>query len=212
MTPSVPDPTQNDRHHVDQLRAHDPSAWSQYLTDLGPAVQSYARGAGHPDPQEVVGAVMETLARRISEFEGGLTQLRSFAFSVAHARIVDEYRRRNRDQRCERLLSRLSSGPETSGTETFGTEASGSGPYGSGTAHQTSDVILAAIDRLPTLQREAITLRYIKGLTVTETAEATGRTPGAIRVATSRGLRQLRSELMESRITAPDQEARNATP
>jgi RNA polymerase sigma-70 factor (ECF subfamily) len=209
MTPSIPDPTQNDRHHVDQLRAHDPSAWSQYLTDLGPAVLSYARGAGHPDPQEVVGAVMETLVRRISEFEGGLTQLRSFAFSVAHARIVDEYRRRNRDQRCERLLSRLSSGTETSGAETSRT---GSETYGSGIAHQTSDVILAAIDRLPTLQREAITLRYIKGLTVTETAEATGRTPGAIRVATSRGLRQLRRELIGARITAPDQEARNATP
>jgi RNA polymerase sigma-70 factor (ECF subfamily) len=49
------------------------------------------------------------------------------------------------------------------------------------------------LDMLPEKQREIIRLRVVVGLSVEETAEAVGSTPGAVRVAQHRALSRLRS-------------------
>ncbi|HEX7306939.1 sigma-70 family RNA polymerase sigma factor, partial [Lentzea sp.] len=48
---------------------------------------------------------------------------------------------------------------------------------------------------LPDKQREILLLRVVAGLTAEETAEATGSTPGAVRVAQHRALAKLRTSV-----------------
>jgi RNA polymerase sigma factor (sigma-70 family) len=182
---------------ITQLQAHDPQAWSWCVSEFGTAVRRYARSAGHRDPCEVVGAVFETLARRIDDFDGDMTQLRSFIFTVAHARIVDDYRRRHRHYRAEPTdpddLQQIEQGRSTT-LRTGHASSDGSGIV--------SGRVLNAIAELAPFQREVIELRYLRGLSVEEVAHLTQRSHGAVRTATSRGLHQLRVQLLGSQSSA----------
>lgn len=64
-------------------------------------------------------------------------------------------------------------------------------------AEQTLDyeTALSAIARLPADQQEAIIMRYVNDLDVSEIALALDRTEGAVRALISRGLRGLRAKL-----------------
>jgi RNA polymerase sigma-70 factor (ECF subfamily) len=61
----------------------------------------------------------------------------------------------------------------------------------------STEAALALIARLPEQQAEVILLRYVGGLDVAQTARAVGKRPGAVRVATHRGLRRLADLLSE---------------
>lgn len=54
---------------------------------------------------------------------------------------------------------------------------------------------LALLDRLSPDQAEVVTLRFVVGLSVEETAEALGHRPGTVRVLAHRALRRLAREL-----------------
>jgi RNA polymerase sigma factor (sigma-70 family) len=174
---------------IAQLQDNDPQAWSWCVAEFGEAVQRYASSAGHRDPSDVVGAVFETLVRRIHDFDGDITQLRSFAFTVAHARIVDDYRRRHRHH-----------GDEATDPDDLEQIAHGDflRPESSESGILTRQILNAIADLAP-FQREVIELRYVHGLGVDEVAQRTNRSPGAVRTATSRGLQQLRNRLAPNR-------------
>ncbi len=53
------------------------------------------------------------------------------------------------------------------------------------------------LDMLPDKQREIVVLRVVVGLSVEETAEAVGSTPGQVRVAQHRALGRLREVASE---------------
>jgi len=54
-----------------------------------------------------------------------------------------------------------------------------------------------ALERLPDRQREAIACRYLRGLSVRQTAEAMGCAEGTVKAATSAGLARLRGLMQE---------------
>jgi RNA polymerase sigma-70 factor, ECF subfamily len=58
-------------------------------------------------------------------------------------------------------------------------------------ASEESRRIMLALKKLPQRYREVVTLRFLEGLSVKETAEVTGLSPIAVRVTQSRGLRKL---------------------
>lgn len=58
-----------------------------------------------------------------------------------------------------------------------------------------------AIEELPEEQRSAIRMRYVEGLTTKQIAEKLGKTDVAIRVALSRCMRQLESQLQDVKPT-----------
>lgn len=164
------------RPSVARLRAGDPAAWRWFVDEYGHAIVNYARRMGHRDPEEVMGATLETVARGIARFEGGHGQLRSFVFSVAHARIVDDLRKRSRredlgSQHLETLREEESPDFDADGR------------------------LLDALEHLSESQRMMIYLRYVEGLSTKETARAVGKSEVATRVALSRGLSQLRDIL-----------------
>lgn len=169
------------RPSVADLKRGDPRAWRWFVNEFGPAVTGYARKFGHPDPEEVTGSTLETIARRIAKFEGGHGELRSFVFSIAHARIVDDVRKRSRRQQVDVDWASQPS------AETADVTIESSDPD-----------LIAALDEMPDELKHMLHLRYVEGLSTKETARAIGKSEVATRVALSRGMARLRTAL-ESR-------------
>src|SRR5580698_7465317 len=63
--------------------------WHRY----SPSVMAYLRGRGVADPEDMTSEVFLQVFRRINRFRGDEGDLRTFVFSVAHARYVDDRRR-----------------------------------------------------------------------------------------------------------------------
>jgi RNA polymerase sigma-70 factor (sigma-E family) len=59
------------------------------------------------------------------------------------------------------------------------------------------DAVIAALGRLPLRQREVLVLRFYAGLSVAETAAATGASEGTVKTHTSRALARMRELLAE---------------
>jgi RNA polymerase sigma-70 factor (ECF subfamily) len=67
------------------------------------------------------------------------------------------------------------------------------GPEQQGTPGESADRMTMLLSTLPDEQREILVLRVVVGLSVEETAEAMGSTPGAVRLAQHRAMSQLRN-------------------
>lgn len=166
------------RYSLSALKRGDADAWSWFVAEFSAKVVGYASRMGARDPEEVMGAVMETVARRVGEFEGNESQMRSFVFSIAHARIVDDLRRSTRrsEVSIENTLTLLAA--DEPNEDTF-----------------TDPDLLDALNRLPDEQRRMLELRYVVGLSTKETAEALGKSEVATRVALSRSFNKLKGLL-----------------
>ena len=169
------------RPSIADLKRGDSRAWRWFVDEFGPALGGYAKKFGHPDPEEVTGSTLETIARRIAKFEGGHRELRSFVFSVAHARIVDDVRKRARREAMSVDWDR---------------EPSSTSPE---VGIDSSDPdLLAAIESMPEELKHMLHLRYVQGLSTRETAKAIGKSEVATRVALSRGISKLRGLMAEN--------------
>jgi RNA polymerase sigma-70 factor (ECF subfamily) len=163
---------------VNGLKAGDPEAWEALVAELGATIAGYVFRLGAPDPDEVVSATFESVARSIGSFEGSASQLRSFVFRIAHDRAVDAIRRAQRQ-------------PLVVSDDIITDQpASDDMPV----AFEDPDV-LASLAELSDDQRRMIELRYVIGLSTRETALAMGRSEVATRVALSRAKAKLRGLL-----------------
>jgi RNA polymerase sigma-70 factor (ECF subfamily) len=59
----------------------------------------------------------------------------------------------------------------------------------------SNETLLSALQELPTEQRECIVMRFLQGLSIAETADALGRSSGAIKQLQLRGVRNLAKHL-----------------
>ena len=170
------------RPSISDLKRGDSRAWRWFVDEFGPALGGYAKKFGHPDPEEVTGSTLETIARRIAKFEGGHRELRSFVFSVAHARIVDDVRKRARREVVSIDWDRESA----NASPEVGIESS-------------DPDLLAAIESMPDELKHMLHLRYVQGLSTRETAKVIGKSEVATRVALSRGISKLRGLMSDRR-------------
>lgn len=129
---------------------------------------------------------METIVRRINHFEGGQPELRSFVFSVAHARIVDELRRTHRKR--EVIVPDIPERDDNSGDVV---------------SISFCPSMEDALGHLSGKQQHLIRLRYVEGMTTREVAQSVGDTEGATRVNLSRGLHKLRDVLLLREAMSP---------
>lgn len=168
----------SDKLCVKGLKAGDPEAWDALVAELGSVIAGYAFRFGAPDPDDVVSATFEAVARSIGSFEGSASQFRSFVFKIAHDRAVDAIRRAQRRPlvASDDAITELPAGDDIP------------------VAFEDPD-ILASIAKLSDDQRRMIELRYVIGLSTRETALALGRSEVATRVALSRAKAKLRDLL-----------------
>jgi len=120
----------------------------------------------------VAAAALEAVVKSIHRFDGGDRDLWSFVFVVAHARVVDSWRRQDRNIPTDRF-------DDVAAT----------------TSDTTCDLIDFAIELLDELddeRRTVIVMRYIDGLPTREIAARLGKSEVATRAAVSRALGTLR--------------------
>ncbi|MCG2620807.1 RNA polymerase sigma factor [Arthrobacter sp. I2-34] len=158
----------------------DPAAFSSIYTTLAPGVTGYLRARGMEDTEASVQEVFLTVFSRIGTVRGGWQGLRTFTFSVAHARYVDEVRRRARHPG-------------------FADYDPGADPRTTGSAEEAVLDSLAASDvgkQLKALnpdQREVLLLRIVADLSLEQVAEIMGKSTGSIKQLQRRGLLKLKS-------------------
>ncbi len=158
----------------------DGDALGAIYTVLAPKVLGYLRAHGAEDPEGLTNDVFVHVLRRLGGLVGGASGLRTFVFSVAHARLVDDVRRRARRPAEHPYEPDLDDRREQSAEH-----AALSAPHGG-----PLDEMLG---RLGEDQRSVITLRILGDLTIEQTAEILGKTTGAVKQLQRRGLLTLRS-------------------
>jgi RNA polymerase sigma-70 factor (ECF subfamily) len=168
----------------------DGHAWALRLVydDLAPRIHGYFVARGARDPEDLTSEVFLAVFPRLSSLEGGVAGLRTLVFSVAHARLVDDLRRRSRQPDAAPYEPehdpRRSPSSEDEAAVGLGTERA-----------------LRLLSRLPDDQRNVVLLRHLGDLTLEEVAQALGKSPGAIKQLQRRGLLALRDLLTREGVT-----------
>lgn len=160
--------------------AGDPEAFRQVYDALAPRVLGYLQSRGVEDAEGMVSEVFLAVHPRLPGLTGGSVGLRTLIFSVAHARVVDDARRRAR-----RPVS-FSYDPEyddrvTGSAEQIAVES------------LEAERALALMQMLNEDQRTVVTLRIVGDLSLEQTAVVTGKTVASVKQLQRRGLARLRS-------------------
>lgn len=160
-------------------------AWAlRVLHDtLAPRVVAYLRRHGASEPEDLTSEVFLTVFGRLATVSGGASGLRTFVFSVAHARLVDALRRQARRPEA------LPYDANADGRATVSAEAEA-------VAAISAAEVTALIDTLPGAQRDVLLMRLIGDLSVQQVAQALAKSPGAVKQLQRRGLLALQERLV----------------
>ncbi len=153
-------------------------------------VLGYLTAKGVPDPEAVTQDVFLAVLPRLDGLSGGVNGLRTFIFSVAHARMVDEHRKKLRAPDHHEFE------PDRDTRESSSAEAEALdrlAPY----------EVMALLDHLGEDQREVLTLRIVAGLTVEQVADIMGKSAGAVKQLQRRALITLREHSAVKEYVAP---------
>jgi RNA polymerase sigma-70 factor, ECF subfamily len=155
--------------------------------EFSPAVLSYLRSRDVEDPEAMTQEVFLGVYARLGDLHGGAKGLKSLVFSIAHARYVDEHRRRLK-------------APPTTGYDADADPRCCDSAEDQLLEAEGSAQVMALLGTLQHDQQEVIALRIVADLSVETTAEIMGKTPGAIKQLQRRALcrlRKLRPSLRE---------------
>ena len=161
-------------------RAGAPWALERLYETFSPAVLGYLRVQGVSDPEDLTNDVFLGVLTRIGSFEGNEEQLRSWIFTIAHSRLIDD---RRRVDRRSRVMG-----------DNGGRDLDGPGGDAEDDALERLSVqrVQALCDTLVPDQRDVLLLRLMAGLTVEAVAIALGKSEGAVKALQRRGLANLR--------------------
>jgi RNA polymerase sigma-70 factor (ECF subfamily) len=159
-------------------RDGDEAGFAVLWRTLQPSVLRYLRVVVRDAADDVASETWLQAARDLHRFDGGPAAFRGWLFRIARHRALDERRRASRrpEEPTASLDQDAAPAPDTAGEVVDG--------FGTAWA-------LGIIASLPPDQAEAVMLRVVAGLDVAGTAQVLGKRPGAVRVATMRGLRRL---------------------
>jgi RNA polymerase sigma factor (sigma-70 family) len=157
-------------------------AFDDIYRSLGGQVASYLRWHRATDPDGLTNDVFAQVHRNLPRFEGDEHGFRSWVFTIAHHRMIDDRRRANRQPQLQDEL----------GVEEH---------MGLGDVEDDAFAVLAH-DRVRDLltvlspdQRDVVLLRIIADLSVEEVARMLDKREGAIKALQHRALATLRRHL-----------------
>ena len=169
-------------------KANAPWGFERIFAELAPAVAGYLRLRGAPDPDGTTNEVMLGVFRGLPRFEGNAAAFRSWVFTIAHHRLVDERRRAN---------ARVETTEWVEGRH----EYTGGDVELEAIAGLDDAWIRELLEPLTEEQRDVILLRVLADLSVDDVAEILGKRPGAVKMLQRRGLAALRRLLEHQGVT-----------
>lgn len=185
-------------HLLAAARRGDEAAWTKLYLDLAPVLTGYLAGQRCPTPEDVTAETLLQVVRDIDRFTGDESKFRSWVFTIAHHRMIDERRKlqaRPSDPTRHDLLE--DRGP----TETFEDEAIANlGPA------ELEHLLRATSPD----QRDVLLLRYVADLSLHDAAEVLGKQYNAVKALHRRGLDALRAHVASD--AYPAQGARTLSP
>jgi RNA polymerase sigma-70 factor (ECF subfamily) len=173
----------------------DPASFAVLWRALHPLVLRYLRVVCGDAAEDVASETWLQVSRDLSRFRGTATGFRVWLFRIARHRGIDENRRAwRRHEEPHEAIDQLRAAAAAPDAAAEAIELVG------------TDRAVGLIATLPREQAEAVMLRVVAGLDVAGTAKVLGKRPGAIRVATMRGLRRLAEHpaVLEHRDAAED--------
>lgn len=166
---------------IDDARRGNQAAFAAIHRVYAPPLRRYLETVSRGLAGEVESATWESVATSLSRFSGDGIQFRSWLFTIARRRFVDEVRRSAR-----RPLVVVSV-PETPALDPADLD---DGP----------DWAVQVLRMVPTRQAEVVALRVLGGLSVDEVSRLLGITPENVRVLCHRGLNAIRRTLESGEI------------
>jgi RNA polymerase sigma factor (sigma-70 family) len=161
---------------LDAAQSGAPQGLETIFTTLSPVVTGYLRLQGAAEPEDLASEVFVAVLRNIGTFTGDEAGFRSWVFTIAHRRLLDERRRLARRPVSEPLADELdlvaSEDVETAVEQTLSTER-----------------VRDLCEQLAPDQRDVLLLRLLGRLTIDEVAEVVGKGQGAVKALQRRGMR-----------------------
>ena len=156
-------------------RAGVPWAFERIFTTLSPVVEAYLRFQGAAEPEDLVSDVFLAVMRGVATFEGDESGFRSWVFTIAHRRLIDE---RRRAARRPATPVTLDDAPDVRASDDVAV-----------TVEETlaDERVRTLCERLSPDQRDVLVLRLLGRLTVDEVAATLNRTPGSVKALQRRG-------------------------
>jgi RNA polymerase sigma factor (sigma-70 family) len=171
-------------------------AFETLYRDLAPAVTGYLRLHGAAEPDDLASETFLGVFTGLATFRGDEDGLRSWVFTIAHRRLLDDWRRRSRRPQLAPEL------PEP--VDTVGGDVEDDVLARFGTAEVTR-----LCGTLPADQRSVLLLRILGDLTVEQVAGVMDRSVASVKALQRRGLRALRARLEQ---TSPERVGVTAHP
>lgn len=163
-------------------------AFTRLYESLAGAVAGYLRVQGASEPEDLTSEVFLAAFSRIRSFKGDEPRFRSWVFTIAHARLVDDRRARARRPSAQLL------------------EESAAGRADSAESEAVSRLGLERVSqllrRLSPDQRAVLTLRVLADLPIDHVASVLGKQPGAVKALQHRALAALRRELVTEGVSS----------
>jgi len=169
------------------------AAWASTTlwVEYSPAIAAFLKARGSREPEDLTSEVFLAVFDQLPGFMGGEPEFRSFIFSIAYRRLVDELRKRSRRGETAEWSPEIDPRTELSAED-------------AAAARQGDSEALALLDSLPTDQRDVMVLRIIGDLTIDQIAEVLGKRQGAVKALQRRALTALRKKVTQGRTPAAD--------
>jgi RNA polymerase sigma factor (sigma-70 family) len=168
---------------VDDARAGCPVAFERIYRLLAGQVASYLRWHRATDPDGLTNDVFVQVHRNLPTFEGDGTRFRSWLFTIAHHRMIDDRRRANRQPRVQGEVADDGVGCGDVEEDAF--------------VVLSHDEVRSLVAVLSPEQRDVVLLRVVADLSVEQVARLLGKREGAVKALQHRALAALRRHLAQ---------------